>query len=635
MRNIIFFLIILIILFVSDNSFSQTDGEKGWYWQNTVPQGNMLNSITLSDKNTCFTVGNNGTILKTTNVGQNWININTEISKHLNDIHFIDDKTGYVTGAEGLIAKTTDGGNSWFILQIESEEWFYSVTFIDPNTGFVVGEGGAVYRTTNHGDSWNKYKSDLGVRLQSISFIDNSTGYVVGGGLSSSCCAVVFKTTNSGDTWKRVKNDLMDKLLYDNWFMSVHFLDSSAGFISGWYGLLLKTIDAGNNWVKLETPIKGEIFSVRFTDINTGYIAGGTSEGFKSIICKTTDGGLTWEEEYVKEGYPVRAIIALDSNNLIAVGFNGGIFKSTDAGNTWRSNILTFYDLSSVFFINEATGFITGYNTYLKTTNSGTNWVSMTFNENTSLYKINYLNNKFGAMIGNDKEGYIIHSDSQNEGYVRPNFISNHEYRKFFFVDSNTAFASGVRNDIVTIDYNSSGFVDKTTDGGNTWFNLIEDVAYGIQDIFFHNANTGFGVSSREGTFFKTTNAGVNWQRRKIDSNNIIHNITFTDANTGYVSGFNGTLYKTTDKGGSWKKYTINKESYNFSMFFINNNTGYISGGSSEKGYVMKTNDGGETWGIQFSKSDPLHSIFFINNLTGFAVGRSGTILKTTTGGEY
>ena len=128
---------------------------------------------------------------------------------------------------------------------------------------------------------------------------------------------------------------------------------------------------------------------------------------------------------------------------------------------------------------------------------------------------------------------------------------------------------------------------------------------------------------------------GVNWHRSRIDSNNIIHNITFTDANTGYVSGFNGTLYKTSDKGVSWKKYSINKESYNFSMFFINNNTGYISGGSSEKGYIMKTDDGGESWRIQFSKSDPLHSIFFINNLTGFSVGRGGTILKTTTSGEY
>ncbi len=67
------------------------------------------------------------------------------------------------------------------------------------------------------------------------------------------------------------------------------------------------------------------------------------------------------------------------------------------------------------------------------------------------------------------------------------------------------------------------------------------------------------------------------------------------------------------------------------SPFFINKNTGWIVG---ESGTILKTSDGGNSWISQNSTVNSfLNSSFFLNANLGFACGFGGTILKTTDGG--
>ncbi|MEP6849003.1 MAG: hypothetical protein ABI999_09110, partial [Acidobacteriota bacterium] len=57
------------ILLVTHASIAQT-GRLGWVWQNPLPQGNPLNSISFArDKETGFAVGSDDTILHTEDGG--------------------------------------------------------------------------------------------------------------------------------------------------------------------------------------------------------------------------------------------------------------------------------------------------------------------------------------------------------------------------------------------------------------------------------------------------------------------------------------------------------------------------------------------------------------------------------------
>ena len=74
---------------------------------------NGLNSVSFTDRYIGTVVGNNGTILRTTNGGQSWIKQVSGTTNDLNDISFIGANNGIAVGNSGVILKTTDGGVNW------------------------------------------------------------------------------------------------------------------------------------------------------------------------------------------------------------------------------------------------------------------------------------------------------------------------------------------------------------------------------------------------------------------------------------------------------------------------------------------------------------------------------------------
>ena len=88
-----------IIIFISTFAFGQ------WFWQSPLPQGNNLNTVVFVNQDTGYIAGAFGTILKTTNAGEDWVCINHSNLTLLN-IFFLNDNTGFFSGTYGAIFKT-------------------------------------------------------------------------------------------------------------------------------------------------------------------------------------------------------------------------------------------------------------------------------------------------------------------------------------------------------------------------------------------------------------------------------------------------------------------------------------------------------------------------------------------------
>ena len=113
-----------------------------------------------------ITVGENGTILKTTDAGANWISQSSGTTSSLTSVYFTDADHGVVVGKnlnnyKGIILKTTDGGNSWNTQLSDINENLNSVFFIDQNNGIAVGANpfepiyrGTILRTSDGGLTW-------------------------------------------------------------------------------------------------------------------------------------------------------------------------------------------------------------------------------------------------------------------------------------------------------------------------------------------------------------------------------------------------------------------------------------------------------------------------------------------------
>src|SRR5215510_8150550 len=136
-----------------------SSSSRQWVWQNPLPQGNTLQDFSFIDANNGFAVGAAGTILRTTDGGNNWIILASGTNDDLYSVAFTDPNTGTVVGNFGAILRTTDGGDHWTIQRDGMPDVLFGVSFTDTNNGAAVGSDGLILRTTDGGLNWTNQAS--------------------------------------------------------------------------------------------------------------------------------------------------------------------------------------------------------------------------------------------------------------------------------------------------------------------------------------------------------------------------------------------------------------------------------------------------------------------------------------------
>ena len=82
-----------------------------WEWSNPKPTGSWLTNLFFFNASTGYLIGDLGTILKTTDGGENWSMTPFYLTDNLvTSIFFTCADTGYLTGENGMIMKTSNGG---------------------------------------------------------------------------------------------------------------------------------------------------------------------------------------------------------------------------------------------------------------------------------------------------------------------------------------------------------------------------------------------------------------------------------------------------------------------------------------------------------------------------------------------
>lgn len=623
---------------VGDNGtiLKTVNGGLNWITLNSGIKNGLIN-IKFINSETGYITGTNGKIIKTTNGGANWIILNTNVpSPQYNDIYGIDFfdinigiAVGEGTGSGGnIILKTVDAGQTWTYNLISeygyNDDELRDVKYISQNTAIMTGgmiQSGLgsnrihTYKTTNNGINWtmvDDYLADIGWR---ISFVDVNTGFVFTNsiGLPSSphfYADNYMITTNGGNNWVTnnsfslqtsgaimdsymlnsstgwictdkgvIKKSLTANSIPPNWFdqyvtgtsylgfslNSLTFLDHNEGFSVGGYGFLTKTSNSGNNWFNLNGNTISDhknLSKVIFINSNTGFAIGGENpSNYQStdgaLMKRTTDGGLTWNVVNIN---PTQSDIYTDIYFVNqATGYltsYKGIRRSNDAGLTWN---LTGNNTSnpkySVYFFNENTGFVFGQSELLKTTNGGTSWTW-------SYYP------------------YVI--------------------RSFSFINASTGF--GV---------DANGYW-KTTNSGNNWNSFYISGATSYRAISFINETTGFVGTSYNG-IYKTINGGSTWSLKLSSNNNntgyLVNSLLFTNSTQGYATTFGGRIYQTSDAGETWQHFIDITSQNIYSVAFLNSNTGIAVG---QGGIIIRTTNGG---GIPIAVQNTTYNIPKLFNL--------------------
>jgi|AntRauTorckE6833_2_1112554.scaffolds.fasta_scaffold00354_23 photosystem II stability/assembly factor-like uncharacterized protein len=135
-----------------DHIVFTSDG--GTTWETKFQQDNQSTEIIeifALNNSTVYVSMQHGKLMKTTDAGDTWSDLNPSTSYDLNDLHFIDENSGYVVGDGGRILTTADGGQNFTASYDQTDKNIHSIFVLDENTSWIAGERGALLTTTNGG----------------------------------------------------------------------------------------------------------------------------------------------------------------------------------------------------------------------------------------------------------------------------------------------------------------------------------------------------------------------------------------------------------------------------------------------------------------------------------------------------
>jgi len=311
-----------------------------------------------------------------------WIPQPSPTSGSFYDVQFLDAQTGWVVGSE-VVLRTTDGGVTW-IQQDLPRFHLLGIQMFDANKGVAVGYTGTsewqsehalIIRSTDGGITWLVVDSTQTGYYESVFFLDSQNGWTVGSMPWRDSTGLVLKSTNGGVDWDRVDSGKVWDLK-DVWFVS-----PATGWAAGYYGEIYMTVDGGLNW-QLSTKATNGSFdaplrSVRFATPDSGWVVGGLSG--HQVIGRTTNGGVSWQFDFLLQGTTLNDVFFLDSNTGWAVGGTSAAYKivhTGDAGITWEvqghglGDQNTAY-MEAIFMIDRDQGWIVGRSGTILNTNNG------------------------------------------------------------------------------------------------------------------------------------------------------------------------------------------------------------------------------------------------------------------------
>ena len=224
-----------------------------------------------------------------------------------------------------------------------------------------------------------------GSTLNWVKVIDASTIYAVG------ARGTFMKSTDGGDTWSI--NSQVGSVypgpdghrqtlpLNTGWFFNASTGIVAGQSVSSSIGTISRTTDGGNTWNYIQyNDTGGTIKSMYFINSNTGYFTGSGRARF----FKTTDGGLTWQDQSFSPLVPANTysgVFATDTSNIYLSAETNPVKKvyyhKPGMDSAWKEWSLpgTFSVLSDITFKDANTGYVSGNPNYFAyTTNAGNNW---------------------------------------------------------------------------------------------------------------------------------------------------------------------------------------------------------------------------------------------------------------------
>ncbi|TDP03866.1 WD40/YVTN/BNR-like repeat-containing protein [Flavobacterium sp. 245] len=216
--------------------------------------------------------------------------------------------------------------------------------------------------------------------------------------------------------------------------------------------------------------------------------------------------------------------------------------------------------------------------------------------------------------------GCSSNEDNKTSAFERIDAYTTQSLTDISFINKNQGIICG-----------TFGFLAKTNTGGKTWGVLNTGDKQTFMSAFMLNEQKFYTARI---DMFVTTNSGTTFNKiESISGGPTIFDIKFFNPSKGLLVRA-GSILKSDDSGNTWiKKYdgpTVDN------LVITSDLVAYAYGGYTnnviDKGIIVKTLDGGETWTQTLASDSDILSLSFISDNIGYYITSKHELYKTSNG---
>jgi photosystem II stability/assembly factor-like uncharacterized protein len=279
-------------------------------------------------------VGENGTILRTTDGGNTWAQSSCPISNNLNGVSFVDSLHIIIVGDVGKILKSENAGQSWDIVAVPGVQHdLLSVDILPGGQGVACGRMQTILWTEDAGLNWRILRYDWFGAYYSAQMLNEQTGFIFGE--NSIMNNLICKIIQPGDSlsftyfYVTVNNLLTEGKILDGYYFNPDSCVTVGAIFPGDAVITCNQPWGNNEWNSTYLKAGFYLSGVDFVN-NYGVAVGGAYNGSNSLIVESFDHGLTWMEssESAKKA-AMNNQVKLTANSAYIVGNAGKILKKS------------------------------------------------------------------------------------------------------------------------------------------------------------------------------------------------------------------------------------------------------------------------------------------------------------------
>lgn len=279
--------------------------------------------------------------------------------------------------------------------------------------------------------------------------------------------------------------------------IALSFPTADTGYVVTGAPALRKTVNGAVSWTAVTTP--SPVSNVYFITGQKGFIA------VDSTIYMTLDGGATWTDvlhdnvSYIHMQFVNQSVGYLTAGNVYTTFDSTRLYKTTNGGAGWTlvNTVVNYIYENALYFVSPSEGFLAHNNGMSTTTNGGASF-STVWNDPTYSYsptQITFPNVDTGYAI--DFAGLTLRTINGGASWSTITNPGGAGLWDLYFIDGQKGFVCGGNGF-------SSGWVQQTSDGGNTWTpSYMSSLTFGCMD--FPNDNVGY-VGGQGGMVIKYSN---------------------------------------------------------------------------------------------------------------------------------